>query len=99
MFHGIKSQPFPVYSSLHLSNFLSILTLNNAIFVTHITATFQSRLFMFSKQINIKILCRWIVIQPYMYLVCSSCICLISFHSILRIKKFFVRDIMSVVAK
>ena len=43
MNHGIESQPFPAYSSLYLFDFLSLLTLNNAIVITDFTATVQGR--------------------------------------------------------
>ena len=100
-FHGdllyrwIENQSSP--ASLYLSGFLSLLTWNNAIFVTDSTTTLQGKMFIFDIQIDNSLLHSGIANQP-----CpahSSCICLIFFLSILRIMKFFIKDILAIVFK
>ena len=64
LYIGISNQPFPAYSSLYLSNFLSFHTLNDYIFVKGFCEIVQARVFIFGMQVRNDVLYRWIANQP-----------------------------------
>ena len=90
LYHGIANQPSPAYSSLYLSDFLSVHTLNDEIFVKDFSETVQARVFIFGMQIDNDVLYLGIANQPTpLYL---PCIYLFFFLS-----TFFVKDISTTV--
>ena len=52
LYGGIGNQPSPAYSSLYLSNFLSIHTLKNDIFHQRFLYTTHTRMLIFGMQID-----------------------------------------------
>ena len=64
LYRGIVNQPFPAYSSLHLSNFLSFHTLNDEIFVKDFCEIVQARVLIFGMQVDNDVLYRRIANQP-----------------------------------
>ena len=52
LYRGIGNQPSPAYSFLYLSNFLSILTLKNDIFIKDFSITMHTRMLIFGMQID-----------------------------------------------
>ena len=67
LYHGIANQPFPAYSSLYLSNFLSFHTLNDEIFVKDFCETVQARVFIFDMQVDNDVLYHGIANHPSAY--------------------------------
>ena len=64
LYHGIANQPSPAYSSLYLSNFLSVHTLTDEIFVKDFSEIVQAKVFIFGMQVDNHVLYRGIVNQP-----------------------------------
>ena len=64
LYHGIANQPSPAYTSMYLSNFLSVHTLNDEIFVKDFCETVQARVVIFSMQVDNDVLYRGIANQP-----------------------------------
>ena len=64
LYRGIANQPSPAYSSLYLSDFLSVHTLNDEIFVKDFCETVQARVVIFCMQVDNDVLYREIANQP-----------------------------------
>ena len=64
LYCGIANQPSPAYSSLYLSNFLSLHTSNGEIFIKDFSETKQARVFMFGVQVDNDVLYSGIANQP-----------------------------------
>ena len=82
LYRGIANQPYPVNSSLYLSNFLSFHTLNDEIFVKDFCVTVQARVFIFGMQVDNDVLYCGIANQPspaYSSLYLSN---FLSFHTL-----------------
>ena len=90
LYRGIANQPSPAYSSLYLSDFLSLHTLLDEIFVKDFSETVQARVFIFGVQVDNDVLYRGIANQPTPAY--SSLIYLFFFLS-----TFFFKDISTTV--
>ena len=90
LYRRIANQPSPAYSFLYLSNFLSVHTLNDEIFIKDFSETVQARVFIFGMQVDNDVLFRGIANQPSPAY--SSLIYLFFFLS-----TFFVKDISTIV--
>ena len=64
LYRGIANQPSPAYSFLYLSNFVSVHTLNDEIFVKDFSETLQARVFIFGMQVDNDVLYSGIANQP-----------------------------------
>ena len=83
LYRGIVNHPFPAYSSLYLSDFLSFHTLNDEIFVKDFSETVQARVFIFGMQVDNDVLYCGIANQPthaYSSLYLSIFLSLYIFH-------------------
>ena len=81
LYRGIANQPSPAYSSLYLSNFLSILRMMK-FFVKDFCETVQARVDIFGMWVDNDVLYRWIANQPsaaYSSLYLSN---FLSFHTL-----------------
>ena len=90
LYRRILNQPFPAYSSLYLSNFLSFHTLNDEIFVKDFSETVQARVFIFGMQVDNDV--DNVGLRLSLLLLILPCIYLFFFLS-----TFFVKDISTTV--
>ena len=82
LYRGIANQPSPAYSSLYLSDFISLHTLNNEILVKDFCETVQAGVVIFGMLVDNDVLYCRIVNQPspaYFYLYLSN---FLSFHTL-----------------
>ena len=64
LYRGIANQPSLAYSSLYLSDFLSVHTLNNEIYVKDLCEIVQAGVVIFGMQVDNDVLYRGIASKP-----------------------------------